>query len=158
MVRILSNGDIVQDDDPRVRQRKEPSSRFGTIHSQDSGYGGSSGSGYQAGGGDAIPYHGGQQHYAEGPTLFDTWNQKLVQIGIPRWNIGSHTVEPLMTVMFLGVLLIFGLPGLMFLGLLYVVITVSNRANHRHPGAPIHGQTAQPSRPGNAQPGRRLDD
>ncbi|XP_039273263.2 protein FAM241B-like [Styela clava] len=151
MVRILANGDVVQDDDPRLQQRTNTGTRYGTINSQDSGYDEQQSAG---GAGDAMPYHGGQAHYQEGPTLFDTWNQKLIDIGIPRWNIGNNTIEPLMTVMFLLVMLIFGLPGLMFLGLLYLIIRISNRnntmPNNRGDGRPAF------RRPNPGVSGRRL--
>ena len=78
----------------------------------------------------------------QGPTIFDTWNQKLLQLGIPRWNVGSHVVEPLMTVMMLLVLLFFGIQGVLFLGLLYFVVKMSQRSTQQAPN------NDDPRRPG----------
>ena len=67
----------------------------------------------------------------QAPTLFEVWNQKLLQLGIPQWNIGNHVVEPLMSVMMLVVLLFFGIQGLLFLGLLYFVVKMSQRSTQQ---------------------------
>nr|CAB3244469.1 uncharacterized protein C10orf35 homolog [Phallusia mammillata] len=83
--------------------------------------------------------------------MFDTWNQKLLELGIPRWNVGTHVVEPLMTVMFLVVLLFFGLQGLLLLGFLYFVVKMSQRNTNTGPRRP-----RGPARPVGAGSGRRL--
>nr|CAB3244478.1 uncharacterized protein C10orf35 homolog [Phallusia mammillata] len=84
MVRILANGDIVQDDDPRVQQTSSgPRNRYGTVNHGEN---------------DDPQYHaqsGIFNNGENGPTMFDTWNQKLLELGIPRWNVGTHVVEPL---------------------------------------------------------------
>ena len=54
-------------------------------------------------------------------SVFDTLNQKLLDAGIPRWNLGSYVIEPIVTIGFLLALLIFGLPGIIFGGLLFAV-------------------------------------
>lgn len=120
----------------------------GRIHSEDGGYQED----------NSIPYHGGQRQAAEGPTLFDTWNAKLVQAGIPRWIVGSVTVEPLMTIIFLVIMLFFGLPGLMFLMLLYAVIYFSN--NFTGTRRTVRGAGNRPASGSqrSAPSGRRLGD
>ncbi|CAK8671219.1 unnamed protein product [Clavelina lepadiformis] len=133
MVRILANGEIVQDDDLRVRRTPASStSRIGGVNRDEQQEGN-----YRQ-----------NDAYQGGPTIFDTWNQKLLQVGIPRWNIGSHTVEPIMTVAALLVLIFVGLPGLLFLGLLYFVVKSSQQRTDNAPprsrgpsGGPGRGQT-----------------
>ena len=73
------------------------------------------------------------QEYDERPTIFQTWNQKLLELGIPRWSIGNHVVEPLVTVMALFVLLLAGFQGLLFLGILYFVVQMSQRRRAQDP-------------------------
>ena len=52
-------------------------------------------------------------------SIFETLNQRLLGLGIPRFNIGSYNIEPIVTVGFLLAMLLFGLPGLLFAGLLF---------------------------------------
>lgn len=69
---------------------------------------------------------------AQGQTVFDTWNQKLLEMGVPRWNIGNHVVEPIMTILALVTLLFMGLQGLLFLGILYFVVKFSQRSSQEN--------------------------
>nr|XP_002129267.1 uncharacterized protein FAM241B-like [Ciona intestinalis] len=123
MVRVSASGEIIRDDKQPVNQNQPNyrSSRIGRINSPQDG-GGEHGNQPQGGGMGGAFAEGGQ-----GRTVFDTWNEKLLQLGIPRWNIGSHVVEPIMTTAMVVVLLMFGLPGVLFLGLLYFVVTISQQ-------------------------------
>ncbi len=53
--------------------------------------------------------------------MFEALNQKLVDMGLPRWNIGSYVVEPLVSVGFILAFLLMGVRGLVFAGLLFFV-------------------------------------
>ncbi|CAI9591321.1 unnamed protein product [Staurois parvus] len=80
MVRILANGEIVQDDDPRVRastQRRDNSPRQGLFNTI-----GNNGPGPQQ-----VPQDGARQ---EGRSPFTDFNQQLVNMGFPRWNLGNQ--------------------------------------------------------------------
>ncbi|XP_006121587.2 protein FAM241B [Pelodiscus sinensis] len=115
MVRILANGDIVQDDDPRVRanaQHRENISRqefFNVVPNA----------------GHAPP----QQRAARpgGRSPFSELNQQLVNMGFPLWNLGNHVVEPVMSILLLFLLMMVGVRGLLLVGLIYVVSHLSQR-------------------------------
>ncbi|XP_077115381.1 protein FAM241B isoform X2 [Ranitomeya variabilis] len=78
MVRILANGDIVQDDDPRIRANSQRSStRQGFFNT------GNAGAGPQQ-----VPQDGARQ---EGRSPFTDINQQLVNMGFPRWNLGNQS-------------------------------------------------------------------
>ncbi|XP_002738922.1 protein FAM241B-like [Saccoglossus kowalevskii] len=117
MVRILANGDIVQDDDPRARsstgrQRDTQSNRprQGYVQHEDHNqYGG-----------------GGQQ-----VSIIDVGNQKLLDAGFPRWNLGPYVVEPIATVGMLLAMMFFGLQGLLFAGLLFFAVKWSQQTQGR---------------------------
>lgn len=142
MVRILANGDIVPDDDPRVQQstRSTRGNNVHGIHSgtnqnggqqgQRQGWGqGGGGQGWY-GGGDGAPEDGndGQVHQV---SIFEVMNQKLLSLGVPRWNFGEHVIEPIVLVGFLLAMLLFGLRGLIMGVLLFAVVKMSqgNRQN-----------------------------
>ncbi|XP_068114167.1 protein FAM241B isoform X2 [Hyperolius riggenbachi] len=117
MVRILANGEIVQDDDPRVRantQRRDNTSRQGFFNTM-----GNAGPGAQQ-----VPQDGGRQ---EGRSPFSDINQQLVNMGFPRWNIGNQVVEPVMSILILFLVLMMGFRGLLLLGFIYVVSHLSQR-------------------------------
>ncbi|XP_018421510.1 PREDICTED: uncharacterized protein C10orf35 homolog [Nanorana parkeri] len=116
MVRILANGEIVQDDDPRVRastQRRDnnPRQGFNTM--------GNTGPGPQQ-----VPQDGARQ---EGRSPFTDFNQQLVNMGFPRWNLGNQVVEPVMSILILFLILMMGFRGLLLIGLIYVVSYLSQR-------------------------------
>ncbi|XP_077999470.1 protein FAM241B-like [Glandiceps talaboti] len=118
MVRILANGDIVQDDDPRVRQSSSRGNdasgrpRQGYVRHEEYNQQG------QYGGGE------GQMQQV---SIFDVLNQKLVDGGFPRWNLGPYVVEPIASVGVLLAGLFFGLQGLFFAGLLFFVVKWSQQ-------------------------------
>ena len=102
-------------------------------------------------------YFDQQQHQqqggvVQGPTVFDTWNQKLLELGIPRWNIGNHVVEPIMTVLVLLTLVFLGFQGLIFLGILYFVVKLSQRSATQ----PSNRSAGHNRPPSNTMGGHRL--
>ncbi|XP_013409784.1 uncharacterized protein FAM241B [Lingula anatina] len=111
MVRILSNGDIVQDDDPRIKRNSGQSSSSG----QRRGFVQHNDNPYQQGAGGVQTV-----------SIFEVMNQKLLDAGLPRFNLGPYTVEPIATVGMILAGLMFGLPGLVFGALLFIVVKVSN--------------------------------
>ncbi|XP_064650893.1 protein FAM241B-like [Lineus longissimus] len=157
MVRILSTGEIVQDDDPRLRPggANGPSrNRMGHIqHDEDDedrqrreGQGGRVGN--------------------QAASVFDAFSERLRALGIPRWNLGPYVVEPIVSVGFLVALLLAGFRGLIFAGILFFVSKYSQQGgfggwfggNPRGPspgrGPPPshgHGQGTQSGQPGQGQ-------
>ncbi|XP_006630865.1 protein FAM241B [Lepisosteus oculatus] len=117
MVRILANGEIVQDDDPRVRK---PSSRREDLNLQRRGFIHQTAGGASAENARMTPRGSGRSAFAE-------MNQFLVNLGFPRWNMGTQVIEPLMSVLILLIIAVVGLRGILLLGLLYVVMTRSQR-------------------------------
>ncbi|XP_050815726.1 protein FAM241B isoform X1 [Gopherus flavomarginatus] len=96
MVQILANGDIVQDDDPRVRanaQHRENTSRQEFFNmAPNAGH---------------APL---QQRAARprGHSPFSELNQQLVNMGFPLWNLGNQVVEPVMSILLLFLLMMGG--------------------------------------------------
>ncbi|XP_043535158.1 protein FAM241B-like isoform X2 [Chiloscyllium plagiosum] len=104
MVRILANGEIVQNDDPRVRkapQRREDLNRprQGFIHNSE----------------NANHFYQGQAN--QGHSLFANLNQRLINMGFPRWNLGNQVIEPLISVLLILLLMMFGMRGLLLIDL-----------------------------------------
>lgn len=120
MVRILSSGEIVSDDDPRAQQGDTRARQnIGRInhdpdevarHYEGGGHGGGVGGG------------GGQQ-----VSVFDGLNQRLIGYGFPRFNIGQHTIEPIVSVGFILAGLLLGLPGLLLAAVLFFVSKMSTQ-------------------------------
>lgn len=115
MVRILANGEIVQDDDPRVRASTQRSNTregfFNTVRNA-----------------GARPQQAPQDGArAEGRSPFTDMNQQLVNMGFPRWNLGNQVIEPIMSILFLFLILMMGVRGLLLVGLIYVVSHLSQR-------------------------------
>ena len=65
-------------------------------------------------------YGGGQQF-----SVFDGLNQRLINLGFPRFNIGHHTIEPIVCVGFILAGLLLGLPGLLLAAFLFFVTKMS---------------------------------
>lgn len=112
MVRILSTGEIVSDDDPRTQQgNARPRQNIGRIqHDPDE-----MARQYEGGGG------GARQQFS----VFDGLNQRLIAYGFPRFSIGTHTVEPIVLVGFILAGLLLGLPGLLLAAVLFFVSKMS---------------------------------
>ncbi|XP_048472345.1 protein FAM241B-like isoform X2 [Rhincodon typus] len=107
MVRILANGEIVQNDDPRVRtapQRREDLNRprQGYVHNSE----------------NANQFYHGQTN--QDHSLFANLNQQLINMGFPRWNLGNQVIEPLVSVLLILLLMMFGMRGLLLIGGLYL--------------------------------------
>ncbi|XP_066304616.1 protein FAM241B-like [Branchiostoma lanceolatum] len=113
MVRILANGEIVQDDDPRVRrpnqQRQQGARRQGYIQHEEQ------------------PNVGPGGQHVQQVSMFDAINQKLLALGIPRFQLAGTTVEPIATVGVAVVFLLMGVRGLLFIGLLFGVSYLSRQ-------------------------------
>ncbi|XP_070801524.1 protein FAM241B [Pituophis catenifer annectens] len=129
MVRILANGDIVQDDDPRVRQttqNRENSSRLvrnGGFFNATSNTGPNPPQHYQQ-------QQQQQQRQNARPgerSPFSDINQQLVNMGFPTWHLGNQVVEPVMSILLLFLLMMVGVRGLLLVGLIYVVSHLSQR-------------------------------
>ncbi|XP_032088236.1 protein FAM241B [Thamnophis elegans] len=127
MVRILANGDIVQDDDPRVRQttqNRENSSRLlrnGGFFNTNSNTGPNPPQHYQ---------QQQQQRQNARPgerSPFSDINQQLVNMGFPTWHLGNQVVEPVMSILLLFLLMMVGVRGLLLVGLVYVISHLSQR-------------------------------
>ncbi|KAJ7324249.1 hypothetical protein JRQ81_017269 [Phrynocephalus forsythii] len=122
MVRILANGDIVQDDDPRVRQNTQNrgnTAQPGFFNTTTNA-------------GPAAQQHQRrqQQHQGARPgerSPFSDINQQLVNLGFPTWNLGNQVVEPVMSILLLFLLMMVGVRGLLLVGLIYVVSHLSQR-------------------------------
>ncbi|XP_026528614.1 uncharacterized protein FAM241B isoform X2 [Notechis scutatus] len=122
MVRILANGDIVQDDDPRVRQStqvRENSSRLGFFNAASNA-------------GPNPPQQQQQQQQRQNArpgerSPFSDINQQLVNMGFPTWHLGNQVVEPVMSILLLFLLMMVGVRGLLLVGLIYVISHLSQR-------------------------------
>ena len=71
----------------------------------------------------------GHDHAHDGNqvSIFDGLNQRLLDVGLPRWNLGEHVIEPIVTVGFLLAFLLMGFRGVLFAGLLFAVNKMSQR-------------------------------
>ncbi|XP_047409060.1 protein FAM241B [Sciurus carolinensis] len=120
MVRILANGEIVQDDDPRVRTttpQRGSSPRQGFLNR---------GQGVPPGGTGPRPQQAGARlGAAQSP--FNDLNRQLVNMGFPQWHLGNHAVEPVTSILLLFLLMMLGVRGLLLVGLVYLVSHLSQR-------------------------------
>ncbi|XP_069123723.1 LOW QUALITY PROTEIN: protein FAM241B-like [Argopecten irradians] len=127
MVKILSNGDIVPDNDPRASGGSAGSSSSSSQPRQRQGF--------------VRHDDAGPQQYGQQVSIFEIANQKLLGLGIPSWNLGQYTVQPIVTVGCLIALMIFGLPGIIFAAVLFFVVNWSQQSSGpqnvpRGPGQP----------------------
>lgn len=119
-MRILANGEIVQDDDPRVRtttQQRNSSPRQGFFNR-----------GHSAPPGGPGPHQqqaGARLGAAQSP--FSDLNRQLVNMGFPQWHLGNHVVEPVTSILLLFLLMMLGVRGLLLVGLVYLVSHLSQR-------------------------------
>jgi len=132
MVRILANGEIVADSDKRAgpsqsRNTDAQSQQRNNVHT---------------GQADREPV-------AHGPdgSVFDGLNTRLSGLGVPRWNMGSWLVEPIVSAGFLASLLLIGVHGLLFAVGLFAVSKYSSE------GSPRGGAGAPPRAGGATQGG-----
>ncbi|XP_069098365.1 protein FAM241B [Pleurodeles waltl] len=115
MVHILANGEIVQDDDPRVRTNTQhrntpPQGFFDSAQNP----------------APPPPQHADGVR-AEGRPQFMDINQQLVTLGFPRRSLGNQVVEPVMSIVLLFLIMILGVRGLLLVGFIYVVSHLSQR-------------------------------
>jgi len=87
--------------------------------------------------------HGGGQQFS----VFDGLNTRLSGYGVPRFNIGSHTVEPIVLVGFILAGLLLGLPGLLLAAILFFVSKISTSPNGINSFFGGQGQTGSGPRP-----------
>uniref|UniRef100_F6Z6R7 DUF4605 domain-containing protein n=1 Tax=Monodelphis domestica TaxID=13616 RepID=F6Z6R7_MONDO len=120
MVRILANGDIVQDDDPRARA----SAPFRNITSRQNFF--TRGEGQLHGGPAPNIHHLGPRPGAHRSPFSDI-NQQLVNLGFPLWHLGDQVVEPVMSILLLFLVMMLGVRGLLLVGLVYMVSQLSLR-------------------------------
>eukprot|EP00062_Callorhinchus_milii_P001561 gi/632937283/ref/XP_007897952.1/ PREDICTED: uncharacterized protein C10orf35 homolog [Callorhinchus milii] len=69
--------------------------------------------------------HRGQVN--EGRSLFTDLNQRLINMGFPRWNIGNQVIEPIMSVVLLLMIMLMGMRGILLVGVLYLFSQFSRR-------------------------------
>jgi len=112
MVRVLANGEIVADNDPRVgssgqNQTKSPQEnsarRRGAVNHNDEA----------------------NAQVAQGPSIFSRLNNQLAGLGIPTWHAGPYPVEPIASLGFVLSLIFFGFGGLIFSGFLFFAVKYS---------------------------------
>ncbi|EDO33771.1 predicted protein [Nematostella vectensis] len=115
MVTII-DGEIVQDDDPRAQayknrnRRPENSSSQGSFHQTQRN-------------GRAPPGPGG----LGAGSMFDQFNNKLIELGFPRWNIGDNVVEPIVSVALLLALVFFGIKGVLMVAVVCYLLRQAHR-------------------------------
>ncbi|XP_050394687.1 protein FAM241B [Patella vulgata] len=139
MVRISSTGEILPDD-PQPRNRGSgdaPQQRQGSVRHEN----------YNEQEQQEMQGEGGQV------SIFDSLNQRLLALGLPRWNAGPYVIEPIVSVAFLLAGLFLGIPGLLMGLVLFGVVKLSQsggipgqdlifglgrnqnqNTNHRNPG------------------------
>ncbi|XP_051008551.1 protein FAM241B [Acomys russatus] len=121
MVRILANGEIVQDDDPRVRtttQQRSSSPRQGFLNR---------GHGAPPGGPGPRQQQQAGAGLGAAQSPFSDLNRQLVNMGFPQWRLGNHVVEPVTSILLLFLLMMLGVRGLLLVGLVYLVSHLSQR-------------------------------
>uniref|UniRef100_A0A9L0RDQ7 Family with sequence similarity 241 member B n=1 Tax=Equus caballus TaxID=9796 RepID=A0A9L0RDQ7_HORSE len=106
MVRILANGEIVPDDDPRVRTTTPPRSSAPRQSFLNRGHGAPLG-----GPGPRQQQAGARLGAAQSP--FNDLNRQLVNMGFPQWHLGNHAVEPVTSILLLFLLMMLGVRGLL---------------------------------------------
>lgn len=153
-MKILANGEIVADDDPRAQQTpnnasqsRPPRSNVSSTPSQsnpDSSSSWSFGLGNPAADGGAGGGRGGigtpsnngvggggrgdnnDAVQTESVTVFDLVNARMLEAGFPRLNLGPYSVDPIAVVGTCLALMLFGLPGLVLSLGLFLAVKFSN--------------------------------
>lgn len=113
MVRVLANGDLVADDDPRVKSNATSGVRQPAQGSN------AQFNNFSSAQDRSAPYQG------QSTSVLDTINQRLGALGIPSWNIGSFVVDPALSVGALLSLVFFGFSGLLLCIALFFVFKYS---------------------------------
>lgn len=110
MVTII-NGEIVADSDPRAQEYRNRGRRQerqqGQSQQQQLTYG----------------THDQQQNpNGQEGGLFTQLNNRLLTAGFPRWNLGQYVVEPIMSVSLILALVLFGLRGVLLVGVVWFLM------------------------------------
>ena len=111
MVTII-NGEIVQDNDPRAQEFRNRGRRQEQPQQQQQWS------------------HGTQSRNPpgqEGGSIFDQLNNRLVSAGFPRWNLGQNVVEPIVSVALILALVLFGLQGVLLVGVAWFIMQQSRQ-------------------------------
>ena len=58
-------------------------------------------------------------------SVFGALNQRLTAAGVPKWHVGTYSVEPIVSVGFVLSFLLAGFRGLLFSGVLFLVVKYS---------------------------------
>ncbi|GCC33059.1 hypothetical protein chiPu_0011526 [Chiloscyllium punctatum] len=74
---------------------------------------------------NANHFYQGQAN--QGHSLFANLNQRLINMGFPRWNLGNQVIEPLISVLLILLLMMFGMRGLLLIGGLYLFSRFTQR-------------------------------
>ena len=73
--------------------------------------------------------------------MFEQFNQRLLQAGVPRFNLGQYEVEPIVLVGMLLAFLLLGFKGLLLGAILFFV---SKWSSGQQNAGPQQGQGGQP--------------
>lgn len=104
-VRILPNGDIVGENDPRYH-KSMPTNRSRPRQQQQ-----------QLGG---VHQQQNNQQLQQG-SIFEVANQKLVELGVPSFTLGSYDVKPIWLAGALLALFLMGVRGLLVVGFFFFI-------------------------------------
>jgi len=112
MVTII-NGEIVQDNDPRAQEfrnrgRRQEQQQRG--HQQQ-----------QWSHSQTSPQEN------QGGSIFDQLNNRLISAGFPRWNLGQNVVEPIASVALILALVLFGIQGVLLVGVVWFIMQQSRQ-------------------------------
>ncbi|KAL8597431.1 hypothetical protein ACOMHN_050929 [Nucella lapillus] len=132
MVKILSNGDIVPDDDPRAQGTSSRGNRGNNSNRPRQGF-------VQHADHDQEPGQGMYMGGGQQVSVFNTVNHKLLALGIPRFTVGQFTFEPIVSIGFLLAGVFFGLPGLIFAAVLFIVSKISQPGGNPFTGGGQQG-------------------
>ncbi|XP_026569337.1 uncharacterized protein FAM241B isoform X1 [Pseudonaja textilis] len=127
MVRILANGDIVQDDDPRVRQTTQVRENSPRLVRNGGFFNATSNTGPNPPQQQQQQQQQRQNARPRERSPFSDINQQLVNMGFPTWHLGNQVVEPVMSILLLFLLMMVGVRGLLLVGLIYVISHLSQR-------------------------------
>lgn len=108
MVTII-NGEIVQDNDPRAQEFRNRGRRQERQQQQQWN--------------QNAPVQQGQG----GGSIFDQLNNRLISAGFPRWNLGQNIVEPIVSVALIIALVLFGIQGVLLVGVAWFIMQQSRQ-------------------------------
>jgi hypothetical protein len=114
MVTII-DGEIVQDNDPRAQAYKQRHRRPESSNEQ-------------RGNGDQGSFNSRTRQRANAPgglgagSILDQLNNKLISAGFPRWNLGQNVVEPIVSIVLILALVMFGLKGILIVGFIWFML------------------------------------